>query len=583
MNIRRFSWTWHTLLLFAPFFISLFYIPLIEVNSIYALLNFLAYFCLITLISTTGYIGWMSALLAPLMIFWSFFLLLFNCAPHISVIITLTKAPLAEILRWLSNHLTITLSALSILLISIVSAYSLHRKPLILKRKWEYLCLALSLSASGLMILTNYQISYLYKTTDTLFDSNKQTEFSIAHNTIWPIGFVRLTYTQLQKYFSQPHHLPDPALAIQRPVKNKVSITQQAKNGLTVILVIGESQRFDWMSPRTQSMLLPQLHQRWKNGKLIELSNLWSISNLTVHSVPALMTGTPPELMTEGLRGRPSGLGYLKTAGFFTSYVSSHLDVQFRESGWDNHQIADERASFDDQLNFSLKQLLANPTQNRALVFQMLGGHFDYIDRFPKSFRQDNRALYAEAFAKTQPEKEREQVQGYLTTIAYSGIVIEQMLQQLEQLDQAAVLIFCSDHGENLYDDSRKYFWHGGYPQPGLAELRPAAFVAWNESYSRQFQTKIQHLKTISDSVMQQQNLLPIWLYLAGLSVPALSAEGNDPFTPSWQPRKVEELGFYINQAFVTKPSLDWPVSAHPLVRGKSPAAAGDIRADGIQ
>ena len=115
-------------------------------------------------------------------------------------------------------------------------------------------------------------------------------------------------------------------------------------------------------------------------------------------------------------------------------------------------------------------------TYHRGLfeVVHLMGSHFDYGKRYPKS--------YARFRAKDIPRNlELDQAQtiaSYVNSIYFTDFVIKEIVKKYAQ--RPALILYMSDHGEVLYDDpkDRKFFGHSPYTvTPGAVQVPFMCYV----------------------------------------------------------------------------------------------------------
>lgn len=541
--------------------IAVFVIPLTGAHTnlagdLYIACIAMAYFSLLAVSLFSGTLYWLNVGLFPFSAFWLIFLLLFDCAPNAGVIDNLVKTSIPEIMAWSKHQVPLLAAVLIFWGMLIWGAVRLGWPVMRIHRKYYYLMCTLCLAGMASAMVAN-DMSRIHQQYSAIpfINNSSLTEITWINESGWPMGWITITLPMNNQGPTQL--VQAAAMSPDRPVIHPLQ-PDSVVSDMTVVLVIGESHRADWLSPATRPQLLPELNKRWQKQMLTELPNVWSNSNLTMYSVPAMLTGTAPNQMMEGIYRKPSGLGYLKQAGFYTAYVTNQSTPLFAEKGWDYFKSPGISEWHDQYLANEMQRLLISPHRKKALVLQMMGSHFYYEDRYPEQFAKQHRAIATQLMDNAKPaaleEDQKTLFRNYLISIAYSGTVLEQLLLQLDRLPTPAVLIFCSDHGENLFDDQRQYYWHSVNGNPGLPEFRPAAFIAWNAAYGKQFSSKLKQMKQIAGNTMQQQQILPVWMRMAGFHLPAHQA--NDPFSPSWQVIPDSDREFYVNRKVVKASTL---------------------------
>lgn len=291
-------------------------------------------------------------------------------------------------------------------------------------------------------------------------------------------------------------------------------------DAINVVLVVGESQRADYADPARRPDLLPALAQRLQQGRLISFADVCAAATLTYYSVPALVTGAPIERISQAAHDLPSGLAYLKAAGYATGWISNQDDDVFGEAGWDTASYT-QRSSLrkpDEVLLAPFADALHRYPQRLGLVLHLQGSHFDYDRRYPQS------QAHLPTAGLTGMAAERAH---YANSVAYGGWLLDKLLQELDKQGRPSVLLFVADHGENLRDDERQLFRHGTSPEVSRVELQVPAWLAWNKPYGERYADKLTLLRRHAEQPQTFSNLFALWLELGGVSSPATESSAN--------------------------------------------------------
>ena len=113
-------------------------------------------------------------------------------------------------------------------------------------------------------------------------------------------------------------------------------------------------------------------------------------------------------------------------------------------------------------------------------------------------------------------------VNGYDNTIRYTDRLIALLIDRLAAQDAASALLYTSDHGENIFDDSRHLFLHAS-PVPSYYELHVPLLVwlspryrALNPAAARALSANARRPVATSVSVFHT------FVHLAGIRTPRL-------------------------------------------------------------
>lgn len=219
-----------------------------------------------------------------------------------------------------------------------------------------------------------------------------------------------------------------------------------------------------------------------------------TMSNTTHKSVPLLLTAIGSEkfdsLYTQrGIFTAMAEAGY-KTSfysnqrrnGSFIDYLGSEAqDVVF---AMDSMQIGQNQSDdvllklFDDRISKYKGEKL-------FIVLHCYGSHFKYTDRYDSSlayFKPDD-------IPSARKEHRPHMINAYDNTIRYTDTFLWKIASRLESLGVSSAMLYTSDHGEDIFDDSRNRFLHAS-PIPTFYQVR-VPFIVWGSTvYRRQFADK---------------------------------------------------------------------------------------------
>lgn len=247
------------------------------------------------------------------------------------------------------------------------------------------------------------------------------------------------------------------------------------------VLVIGETARADnfavygYERPTTPRMSA-------LGDSVVVFRDALTMSNTTHKSVPLLLSAAACQQSMDSLYTQCGLINAFATTGFATAYYSNQRR---------NHSFIDRFGSEAAEVRF-LKDslLLANVYDEELLplvddrlarydggklliVLHTYGSHFKYHDRYPEEqayFTPEN-PVSAELILRD------ELINGYDNTVRYADYIVGSVIARLDSLDVPAAVIYTSDHGEDIYDDSRGRFLHAS-PIPTYWQTR-VPLVVW--------------------------------------------------------------------------------------------------------
>ena len=277
------------------------------------------------------------------------------------------------------------------------------------------------------------------------------------------------------------------------------------------VMVVGETARAHNFSlygyPRNTNLLLS------KTPGIKAFPNVTTQSNTTHKSVPMLLSAASAEDF-ERLFHEKGILAAFKEAGFHTVFISNQLPnhsfIDFLGEQADEYYFlkkedASQGNHYDEDLLQKLDEILPKADASSSahyhyryrklfVVLHSYGSHFNYQERYPRSFAYFKPDSRSEA----KPENRRDLLNAYDNTIRYTDYILHGIIERLQKwegiqtktdgvYDQpTSAMLYTSDHGENIFDDDRHLFLHAA-PKASDYELH-VPFIIWtSEGFSKQY------------------------------------------------------------------------------------------------
>ena len=277
------------------------------------------------------------------------------------------------------------------------------------------------------------------------------------------------------------------------------------------VMVVGETARAHNFSlygyPRNTNPLLS------KTPGIKAFPNVTTQSNTTHKSVPMLLSAASAEDF-ERLFHEKGILAAFKEAGFHTVFISNQLPnhsfIDFLGEQADEHYFlkkedASQGNHYDEDLLQKLDEILPLADASSSahyhyryrklfVVLHSYGSHFNYQERYPRSFAYFKPDSRSEA----KSENRRDLLNAYDNTIRYADYILHGIIERLQKwegvqtktdgvYDQpTSAMLYTSDHGENIFDDERSLFLHAA-PKASDYELH-VPFIIWtSDGFSKQY------------------------------------------------------------------------------------------------
>ena len=195
-----------------------------------------------------------------------------------------------------------------------------------------------------------------------------------------------------------------------------------------------------------------------------------------------------------------------------------------------DHRTNEETANVDRVLDGALveetrRMLAAPPGPRRAfLVLHTRGSHFDFKNRYPPRLRR---------WPDAGGSRVEDLVNAYDDSLRYTDEVLAELIALLEARGGPALLVYASDHGENLLDDARGLF---GHAIGNRYDLPTAAFVWWSDALAARLPAGVALARSRAGAALSLSDVPHLLLDVAGIQ-----ARGLDPsrsiFNPAFRER----------------------------------------------
>ena len=309
------------------------------------------------------------------------------------------------------------------------------------------------------------------------------------------------------------------------------------------VMVVGETARAHNFSlygyPRNTNPLLS------KTPGIKAFPNVTTQSNTTHKSVPMLLSAASAEDF-ERLFHEKGILAAFKEAGFHTVFISNQLPnhsfIDFLGEQADEHYFLKKEDAlqgnhYDEDLLQKLDEILPKADASSSahyryrklfVVLHTYGSHFNYQERYPRSFAYFKPDSRSEA----KPENRRDLLNAYDNTIRYTDYILHGIIERLQKWEgiqtktdgvycqPTSAMLYTSDHGENIFDDERCLFLHAA-PKASDYELH-VPFIIWtSDGFSKQYPDILKALgENRSKQVQSSLSAFHTMLGIGGIRTP---------------------------------------------------------------
>lgn len=109
---------------------------------------------------------------------------------------------------------------------------------------------------------------------------------------------------------------------------------------------------------------------------------------------------------------------------------------------------------YDDVVIPEWRKALASGDSLQLIFLHLMGSHFQYSHRYPVSFRHFSAGDVESRLPRKWLDRRKAGIVAeYDNSILYTDTILGEILEGIRNVDSPAVVVYFSDHGENVYDD----------------------------------------------------------------------------------------------------------------------------------
>lgn len=344
----------------------------------------------------------------------------------------------------------------------------------------------------------------------------------------WQLGFGYSDYQrELKEVEAQLLNLDKiPALKNFKETKKELPTT--------VVLVIGESTTRVHMglygydrdtTPKLSSM----------KNELMVFDNVFASRPNTIESLEQVLTfadQSQPDLY----KTTPSLIAIMKQAGYKTYWITNQQTLTQRntmlttfakqadEQVFLNHARRQNAYSFDDKVLAPFAEKLLKKDEKKLIIVHLLGTHMKYAYRYPADYNFFNNAEGIPEVIATDADKVT-LVNEYDNAVRYNDYIVHSLIQQLKQSTNNAaqsLLVYFSDHGEDVYDSAPHEFKGRNEGAPTYP-MYAVPFIVWHSP-------NWQNAQQLADSAISHRqydnaDFIYTWSDLIGLTYDGYRAD----------------------------------------------------------
>jgi len=304
-----------------------------------------------------------------------------------------------------------------------------------------------------------------------------------------------------------------------KPLSNLVSKDKDS----TLVLVIGESTNRNRMSLYGYSRnTTPNLNKQ--KDDMVVFNNVYSPRPYTIEVLQQALTfaneKNPDEYLT-----KPNLLNIMKQAGYETYWITNQQTQTKRNtmlttfSKMADHQVYlnnnknQNSSSYDEVVIAPLNKALKDTKYHKKfIVVHLIGTHSKYAYRYPSKFSKFTDSKTAKKLNDSQTYK----YNTYDNAVLYNDFVVSEIINSVSSVKNPAVMLYMSDHGEEVFDAEDRLVQGRNEASPTSAMYTIPFLIYANKEWKQR--NDFEQLKNYTNRLYTSADLLFTYCDLAHFS-----------------------------------------------------------------
>lgn len=279
------------------------------------------------------------------------------------------------------------------------------------------------------------------------------------------------------------------------------------------VLVIGETARADrWFAD-----LEANHYENIESDNTVVFGDAYAQANFTDGSLQLMMTGASNYYESEKLATLPL---ILKASDCQTIWISNNK--AYRYTWQADYSVVTEQTTvtplvkrYDHTLLPPINRALRQGERRSCLIIHLLGSHFSYHQRYGHEFML--KEVDIDAYENKNSAGHVEALQNaYDNSIHATNDLLDRIIDAVEAQAATSMVMYTSDHGENIYDDERGLFQHI-FLNPTRYELTVPFFVWASDRFKTEFPDKWSNLTANADRPVSNRQIVPSFIDVLGV------------------------------------------------------------------
>ncbi len=249
----------------------------------------------------------------------------------------------------------------------------------------------------------------------------------------------------------------------------------------------------------------------------------------------------------------------MKQAGYKTYWITNQQTMTKRntmlttfsqltdEQYYLNNNRSQDARQYDSSVFVPFQEVLKQPASRKFIIVHLLGTHMNYKYRYPQEY-----AKFTDRQGVPPWVTDGSQLSfynSYDNAVLFNDFVVSKLIKDFAATDPNGLLVYFSDHGEEVYDTPGLNFKGRAEANP-LAAMYTVPFLIWTSPKWKE--TRPQDFRAALDRPYSTTDFIYTWIDLAGLHF-----DKFDP-TKSLVNKDLKDYPRYIGDPYAEKGLVDF-------------------------
>ena len=318
-----------------------------------------------------------------------------------------------------------------------------------------------------------------------------------------------------------------------------------------IVFIIGESTNKKHMGLYGyEAATNPLLGKRLAQKDLALYSDVVSPYSFTMHSIISMLTFRNHE-SGEMWQDRDSIIDIAKAAGYNTAWISNQeeksvyatattmLAGRAAETIFGEKFASKKSGNVDGAILSNVKKSSLKTGKNFVFI-HLMGTHVKYKSRYPKEFE-----VFSAADIKKNISVEKKQtIAEYDNAVLYNDYIVNEIISYYDK--QEAVVIYLSDHGQDVYDSSDDHAGHTKNKKNPLGFEIP--FMIWlSPAFKAKYPDKVKAIYAAVDKPYMTDDIIHTIIDLANIKGVAEYEESRSIINPKFNAQRKRIVDYDVD------------------------------------